>query len=62
MLHLLFYSWNSFPTAISLVSSGKLDVKPLITHVFDMKRAIEAFDTAKSCADGVIKVHINCQQ
>lgn len=53
---------HSFPLAIYLVSSGKLDVKPLITHTYTIENAIEAFQTASSLESGAIKVQILCNE
>lgn len=44
--------------AIELISSGKIDVKPLITHKFKIEDAIEAFNLLKSGTEGVVKVLI----
>jgi len=51
---------HSFPLAIYLVSSGKLDVKPLITHTYRIEEAVQAFETASSQTSGAIKVQIEC--
>jgi L-iditol 2-dehydrogenase len=56
----LSFVLNSFPLAIYLVSSGKLNVKPLITHRFKLEDALEAFETARTSAGGAIKVQIEC--
>ncbi|XP_054157010.1 sorbitol dehydrogenase-like [Oppia nitens] len=54
---------NTFPLAIHLVSSGELDIKPLITHTFKLEDGIKAFETARDSAiNGAIKVHIRCNQ
>jgi L-iditol 2-dehydrogenase len=45
-----------------MVSSGQIDVKPLISHLFKLEDGIKAFETAKTCSDGVIKVQIECYQ
>lgn len=42
---------NCYPKAIALISSGKVNVKPLITHHYDFKESITAFTTAKDGAD-----------
>eukprot|EP01111_Echinosteliopsis_oligospora_P007332 TRINITY_DN2219_c0_g1_i1.p1 TRINITY_DN2219_c0_g1~~TRINITY_DN2219_c0_g1_i1.p1 ORF type:complete len:355 (-),score=116.03 TRINITY_DN2219_c0_g1_i1:33-1097(-) len=42
---------NCYPKAIALISSGKVNVKPLITHHFGFQESIEAFTTAKDGAD-----------
>ena len=38
--------WASWETAITLVKSGKIKLKPLISHVFPLSRWEEAFHTA----------------
>jgi threonine dehydrogenase-like Zn-dependent dehydrogenase len=44
------------------VSSGLIDVKPLITHRFDLEESVKAFETAKTGAGGAIKVMIGCKK
>lgn len=53
---------HSFPLAIYLVSSGKLNVKPLITHKYKIEDALTAFEMASSLTSGAIKVQIECFQ
>jgi len=57
------YGPGDYPTAIALVAAGKLDLKPLVTHRFAFKDAIEAFDVNRKgkSADGkgVIKAIIS---
>lgn len=53
---------HSFPLAIHLVSSGKLNVEQLITHRYKIEDAIQAFETASSLTSGAIKVQIECFQ
>lgn len=53
---------NCHPVAISLISSGKVDVKPLITHRFKLEESIKAFEVASTGAGGAIKVVINCSK
>lgn len=53
---------HSFPLAIYLVSSGKLNVKQLITHKYKLEDALKAFETASSLTSGAIKVQIECYQ
>lgn len=38
------------------MSSGRVNVKPLITHRFKLDEAQKAFETAHTGADGAIKV------
>lgn len=49
---------NRYPLAIQLISEGKVDVKPLVTHRFHIDKAVEAFDLLKKAPLGVIKVII----
>lgn len=45
---------------IEMLSCGKIDVKPLVTHRYRLEQILEAFEMAKS-GQGV-KVMINCGQ
>ncbi|XP_059802596.1 sorbitol dehydrogenase-like [Hypanus sabinus] len=51
---------NTYPTAIALIASKKVDVKPLITHRFPLEQAPEAFEVVKKGTG--IKVLVNCEQ
>ena len=42
------YAKGNFETAIDLVAKGKVDLKPLITHVLPMREALRAFDIAQN--------------
>uniref|UniRef100_A0A915I7B7 Sorbitol dehydrogenase n=1 Tax=Romanomermis culicivorax TaxID=13658 RepID=A0A915I7B7_ROMCU len=53
---------NCYPTALALVSSGKVDVKALITHHFPLEQASEAFQTAHDPKSGSVKVMIKCSK
>ena len=39
---------NCYPIALSLISSGRVDVKPLITHRYNINEAVQAFEMAES--------------
>lgn len=51
---------NDYPLALSMVASGAVDVKQLITHNFSIKETVEAFDTAHQRKGNPIKVMIHC--
>lgn len=48
----------TYPRAIELVESGKVDVRSLVTHTFPLEQAAEAFKTAER-RDG-LKVMVEC--
>ncbi|KAK0181491.1 hypothetical protein PV327_003770 [Microctonus hyperodae] len=52
---------NDYADALDLVATGKVNVKPLITHNFNIKQTVDAFEAAKSISSGAIKVMIHCQ-
>lgn len=49
---------NVYPKAISLVSSGLINVAPLVTHRFALEDGTEAFRVATDPKAGAIKVQI----
>ncbi|CAF0803849.1 unnamed protein product [Adineta steineri] len=49
---------NCYPAALSLIASGRIDVKPLITHRFKINESVQAFEMAES--GQAIKVMIQC--
>jgi L-iditol 2-dehydrogenase len=52
---------NTYPKALQLVASGRIDVKPLITHHFKLEQVIEAFEMGLIGRDGAVKImiHVN---
>eukprot|EP01127_Copromyxa_protea_P001688 TRINITY_DN11623_c0_g1_i1.p1 TRINITY_DN11623_c0_g1~~TRINITY_DN11623_c0_g1_i1.p1 ORF type:complete len:366 (-),score=78.64 TRINITY_DN11623_c0_g1_i1:57-1127(-) len=50
---------NTYPTALELVASGRVNVKPLVTHHFTHKQSQEAFETAEVGRGGAIKCCIH---
>jgi len=52
----VFRYCNTYPKAISLISSGLIDVKPLITSKYSLQDVVKAFDVARSGTGGNIKV------
>ncbi|XP_066923109.1 sorbitol dehydrogenase-like [Clytia hemisphaerica] len=53
---------NCYPTALDLVASGKVNVKPLITHRFKLEESHKAFTTSSSPGCNTIKVMISCHE
>jgi len=49
---------NCYPAALSLIASGRIDVKPLITHRYTIQESVQAFEMAES--GQAIKVMIRC--
>lgn len=49
----------SYPTALELVTTGKVNVKPLVTHHYTMEETQKAFQTAQDTTANAIKVMIH---
>jgi L-iditol 2-dehydrogenase len=49
---------HTYPRVIALVSSRRVDLRPLLTHHFPLIAAAEAFRIADQYADGALKVTI----
>ena len=58
---LYFLLHYSYPIALDLVASGKVNVKPLITHRFKLEQSHDAFKTS-GAGTNAIKVMINCEK
>lgn len=52
---------NDYADALDLLASGKINVKPLITHNYKLEDTVKAFETSKSGHSDVIKVMIHCK-
>lgn len=50
---------NQYPRSIRCVADGMIDLKPLVTHRFDLEDAMDAFDTAADPTKGAIKVQVH---
>lgn len=56
----IFRYVNCYQTALEMVASGKVNVKPLITHTYQLEETLQAFQRAKTGEGGAIKVMIKC--
>ncbi|KAM8762581.1 sorbitol dehydrogenase [Acanthopagrus schlegelii] len=56
----VFRYCNTWPMAIAMLASGKVNVKPLVTHRFPLQQAIAAFETTRQGLG--IKVMLKCDQ
>ncbi|CAK8680364.1 unnamed protein product [Clavelina lepadiformis] len=54
----VFRYCNTYPTAIQMLASGQVNVKPLVTHRFPLEKAEEAFHVARAGEGN--KVMIKC--
>jgi D-xylulose reductase len=57
IMHIFRYR-NMYPRTIKMISSGTLQVKPLITNYYDFKDAIKAFEFAATMPDDAIKMMV----
>lgn len=55
--HVFRYA-HVFPRCIGMLSSGAIDVKPLITRTFGFDESVEAFEIAASAPKGEVKMQI----
>lgn len=56
----VFRYCNTWPMAIAMLASGKVNVKPLVTHRFPLEQALQAFETTKKGLG--IKVMLKCDK
>jgi D-xylulose reductase len=54
----IFRYRNMYPRTVKMIASGTLKVAPLVTHRYDFKDAIKAFDFAASMPEDAIKVMV----
>ncbi|XP_065571177.1 sorbitol dehydrogenase-like isoform X2 [Artemia franciscana] len=54
----IFRYANCYPIALDLVATGRVNVKPLVTHRFSLSETVKAFETAKEGKG--IKIMIKC--
>uniref|UniRef100_A0A146L8Y1 Sorbitol dehydrogenase n=2 Tax=Lygus hesperus TaxID=30085 RepID=A0A146L8Y1_LYGHE len=58
----VFRYCNDYPLALAMVASGKVNVKQLITHRFELEETLKAFETAKTGAGNPVKIMIRCNK
>ncbi|KAM3624791.1 uncharacterized protein V6R79_001656 [Siganus canaliculatus] len=56
----VFRYCNTWPMAIAMLASGKVNVKPLVTHRFPLEQAVQAFQTTHQGLG--IKVMLKCDK
>lgn len=56
----VFRYCNDYSAALALVASGRINVKSLITHHYDITETADAFKTSRYGIDNAIKVMIHC--
>jgi len=52
----------TYPRAIRLVQTGRVDLKPLTTHLFPLERIGEAFELVAAYGDGVVRAVIQVSE
>ena len=58
----LILTFSSYPTALKMVASGSVNVKPLITHTYKLEESLQAFERAKTGEGGAIKVCVQFEE
>ncbi|XP_060067937.1 sorbitol dehydrogenase-like [Ylistrum balloti] len=58
----IFRYANCYPAALDFVNNSGVDLKPLITHHFDLQDTIDAFEAARSRDARAVKVMIHCNK
>ena len=54
----IFRYAHVFPRCVAMLSSGSIDVKPLITRTFGFDESVHAFEVAASAPSGDVKMQI----
>lgn len=49
---------NEYPLALSMVASGLINVKPLVTHHFAMEETLQAYETARQGLGIKVMIHV----
>lgn len=54
----IFRYVNEYPIALAMVASGKINVKPLVSHHFTMEETLEAYELARQGAGIKVMIHV----
>ncbi|CAG4935936.1 unnamed protein product [Colias eurytheme] len=54
----IFRYVNEYPIALSLVASGQINVKPLVTHHYSLEETLEAYEVAKQGLGIKVMIHV----
>ncbi|MFZ2755512.1 MAG: NAD(P)-dependent alcohol dehydrogenase [Atopobiaceae bacterium] len=61
-IHTVFRYANNYPMTIEAISSGRFDVKSMVTNVYEYKDVQKAFDESVNCKADIIKGVIKMTQ
>lgn len=50
--------FHRYPLALSMVASGLINVKPLVTHHFSMEETLKAYETARQGLGIKVMIHV----
>ncbi|CAH0718100.1 unnamed protein product, partial [Brenthis ino] len=54
----IFRYVNEYPIALSMVASGQINVKPLVTHHFSLEETLEAYEVARRGSGIKVMIHV----
>ncbi|RVE49385.1 hypothetical protein evm_006000 [Chilo suppressalis] len=54
----IFRYVNEYPIALNMVANGHINVKPLVTHHFDMEQTVEAYNTTLKGQGIKVMIHV----
>ncbi|KAJ8718679.1 hypothetical protein PYW08_002916 [Mythimna loreyi] len=54
----IFRYVNEYPIALNMVASGKINVKPLVSHHFSMEQTLEAYEVARQGLGIKVMIHV----
>ncbi|XP_014359369.2 sorbitol dehydrogenase [Papilio machaon] len=54
----IFRYVNEYPIALSMVASGQINVKPLVTHHYSLEETLEAYEVARKGLGIKVMIHV----